>query len=65
MGTAKSASVTLDFDRETKNTRRFVENDAQGQPVEEPVIGTIYVPKATLDKIGGSDAKQIVVTVAL
>jgi hypothetical protein len=63
----KSISVSLNFDRETKNTRRYIEQDAQGEPVatEDAKIGTIYVPKATLAALGDAEAKSVTVAVSL
>lgn len=43
---ASKATVTLKKERETKNTVRFTEDH------ENPVLGTIYVPKTTLAVIG-------------
>lgn len=61
---ATSATASLKADGHvTKNTVRFVEQDAQGETVEreDAVIGTLYIPKATLTKIG--DPVDITVTV--
>lgn len=47
----------------TKNTVRFeevLENEFQ-----QPVIGSIYIPKATLGQIGYADGKRLVITVEL
>src|SRR5215469_7817231 len=51
--------VTMEFDRETLRTRRYTEN------TDEPLIGTLYVPKATLNKLGSPQAEKLTVTVAL
>lgn len=63
----KSISVSMNFDRETKNTRRYVEQDAQGQAVanEDAKVGTIYVPKATLTALGDADATSVTISVSL
>lgn len=42
--------VIMTLDKETKGTVRYGE---PGQ--EEPLIGTLYVPKITLKKMGGQD----------
>jgi hypothetical protein len=50
-----SITIQLEKERETKNTVRYAEAS------EEPKLGTLYVPKATLAEIG--DPKSIRVTV--
>jgi hypothetical protein len=52
---AKAVEVTLNAERETKNTVRFAE---QGDP-EDHAVGTIYVPKATLDRIGNPTSIRV------
>ena len=49
--------LTFNFERETKGTKRFQED------AEEPSIGTLYVRKAALAKLGYTDdTKPLVVT---
>ena len=64
MGNAASAvkqeTVTMKADRETKNTWRFTE---VGDP-DDHKIGTLYVPKDTLDAIGASDTINVTVEAA-
>lgn len=50
-------NVTLEQEKVTKNTIRYKENVAQGG---EPVVGVIYVPKATL---GAEPPKKLNVTI--
>lgn len=52
-------TVTMEFDRETKRTRRYAEQS------DDPVIGTLYVPKSTLaEALGDPEPRTITVTVA-
>lgn len=51
--------VVMEFDRETKRTRRYAETG------DEPLIGVLYVPKSTLKKLGEPEAQKLSVTVAL
>ena len=45
-----TVTVTLSEEKQTKNTVRFTEKLESEYDV--PVIGTLYVPKATLAKLG-------------
>ena len=67
MATTKkaNATVTVNFKPEkiTKNTVRFTE--VLENEFVAPEIGTIYVPKATLGKIGYAEGKTLVVTLAI
>lgn len=46
--------------RETKNTFRFEEVNNTG--TDTPMIGTLYIPKLTLNKLGWEDGSAIQVT---
>lgn len=48
-------TVYFTKEKETKNTIRFKEN------AEEPVIGTLYVPKQTLAEIKYKDGDTLIV----
>lgn len=54
--------VVLEFDRGTKRTRRYVEDAADPA---EALIGTLYVPKSTLRRLGEPEPQRLSVTVAL
>lgn len=56
------ANVTVSFtvEKVTKNTIRFTEKLTNEYAT--PIIGTIYVPKATLGQIGYTDGKELCVT---
>ena len=45
---ARGVSVPMTEDKETKNTIRFIE-DADGD--KEPLVGILYVPKATISEL--------------
>ena len=53
----ENITVTLKFDKDTKNARRFAEVPTPGQP---PLLGTIYLP---LWRVG--NIQEVTVTVAL
>ena len=53
--------VGFTMERETKNTVRFAEIIADEQGT--PKIGTIYIPKTTLDEMGWTEGQEI--TIAL
>jgi hypothetical protein len=55
---AQGLTVKMTVDKETPGTLRFKEDTAPG---ETAVIGTLYVPKASLKKIGVP--QKILVTV--
>lgn len=52
--------VKFEQEKETKGTWRFKE--AGIGPVDTPMIGTLYVPKATLKQIGWEPGKALVIT---
>lgn len=59
------ANVTVNFKPEkvTKNTVRFTE--VLESEYSAPIIGTIYVPKATLGQIGYAEGKTLVLTLTV
>ena len=59
---ATPKSLVLDFtmERETKGTWRYKEDEAEGGV--RPAIGTLYVTKAALAKLGGN-VKHLTVTI--
>ena len=57
-----NVTVTLEFEKATKNTIRFAE--VLASELDAPVIGTIYVPKATLKQIGWAEGKPLTVTIS-
>ena len=60
-----TATVTVNFSMEkaTKNTIRF--SEILKDELSAPVIGTIYVPKATLGNIGWKEGKLLSVSVSV
>lgn len=58
MGTVKELTATFVRERETKNTIRFAEEENQEGP---PIVGTIYIQKYALRRIG--DPEKIVLTI--
>ena len=52
--------VEFKFERETKNTVRFVEVT---EADTEPKLGIIYIPKNTLKELNWADGKNICVSV--
>ena len=48
---AKGIEVAFEFDRDTKNTRRFAE--VPESEFAEPLIGTLYVKKSALAEANG------------
>lgn len=56
MADKKEVKVKFAKEKDTKNTVRFTEVLAEGEP---PAIGTLYVPKYTLSKIGNPDTLVI------
>lgn len=59
----KSVSVKLVAAKVTKNTVRF-EEELESE-FAQPVIGTLYVPKATLGAIGYKEGANIALTVSI
>ena len=57
----KQVNVYLKKDRETKNTFRFEEVNNTG--TDTPVIGTMYIPKATLKDLDWSGDTVLQVTI--
>lgn len=57
--------VTVNFvpEKITKNTVRFAEK--LESEYAAPVVGTIYVPKATLGQVGYTDGKELVVSITV
>ncbi|MCC8047326.1 MAG: hypothetical protein LIP12_17870 [Clostridiales bacterium] len=53
-------NVTFETEKETRNTIRFTEVDRDALLM--PKIGTIYVPKATLDEVGWKSGMRLVVS---
>lgn len=51
--------ATFEMEKVTKNTIRFTEK--LDSITATPVIGTMYIPKTTLQAIGWSEGKQLVV----
>lgn len=54
-----TVTVVVEFDRETTNTRRYIE------VANEPLIGTLYVPKSTLKQLGDPAPEKLSVTLTL
>lgn len=54
-------TISMNMDKETKNTIRFTE--ILKSKDDEAKVGTIYVPKATLEAIGWKDGKALKLTV--
>lgn len=57
MTTKKEIEVTLEREKETKNTVRYKELGTS------PKVGVIYFPKATLDALGNPELLQVKVYV--
>jgi hypothetical protein len=57
---SEKVTVPMAVEKETPGTFRFKEDVREGQ---KAIIGTIYVPKATLDLLGFTSEKSIIVTV--
>jgi len=49
----RGVTVPMTEDKETKNTVRFIE-DANGD--KEPLVGILYVPKATINELSKNAA---------
>ena len=54
--------VFFELEKVTKNTIRFAE--VLNGPLDTPKVGTIYVPKTTLQQIGYAEGKQLKLTLA-
>ena len=62
MATKKNqVTVEMSVSKVTKNTVRFEE--VLESEFNAPEIGTIYVPKSTLSKLGYKDGMKLVLTV--
>ena len=59
----KNVTVNFIMEKATKNTIRFTE--VLESELAAPVIGTIYVPKATLGQIGWKEGKLLSVSVTV
>jgi hypothetical protein len=59
----KPVQVRFAEDKETTRTIRFQEK--LEDPMDTPVIGTLYVPKATLKVLGYKQGAALVVTLAV
>lgn len=57
-----SISVLLSEDKVTKRTLRFAEDVKED---EDKILGTIYVPKNTLEKIGYTKGDELEVTLSV
>lgn len=57
-----SISVLLTEDKVTKRTIRFLEDFNED---EDKILGTIYVPKKTLNKIGYQEGDELEVTLSV
>ena len=60
---SKNVNATFEPEKITKTTIRFAE--VTESEYSAPVIGTIYVPKATLGAIGYGDGKKLVMTLTV
>ena len=58
-----TVTVTMAEEKQTKNTVRFAEK--LESEYDAPVIGTLYVPKATLKQIGYKGEGEIVLEIAV
>lgn len=63
MSSSSKVSILFKADRATKNTVRFSEICAL--PTDSPVIGTMYVPKATLTAIGYKDTDTLSIDLSI
>lgn len=58
-----TVTVTMSEEKQTKNTVRFAEK--LESEYDAPVIGTLYVPKATLKQIGYAGNGEIVLEISV
>ena len=58
-----TVTVTMAEEKQTKNTVRFAEK--LESEYDAPVIGTLYVPKATLKQIGYKGEGEIILEIAV
>ena len=58
-----TVTVTMAEEKQTKNTVRFAEK--LESEYDAPVIGTLYVPKATLKQIGYAGNGEIVLEISV
>lgn len=56
-------SVTFKMEKATKNTIRFEE--VLESELSAPVIGSIYIPKATLGQLGWTEGKNLTLTIGV
>lgn len=59
----KTINVRFTKDKETKNTVRFTE--ATDTDTDEPKIGTIYIPKSTLNELNWDGRTVIEIELAV
>jgi len=63
-----AVTVAMDAERDTKNTRRFAEVEANGATATpdgaEYLLGTLYVPKSTLDLLGNPQSIEVTIKAA-
>ena len=62
MENTKTVTVNFEVEKITKNKIRFAEK--LENEYSAPVIGTLYIPKATLGQIGYTDGKTLCVSLA-
>jgi hypothetical protein len=60
---SKSVTAEMAFERDTKNTQRFIETPPDDN-AESVVLDTIYVPKATLALLGNPTAIRVTIEAA-
>lgn len=53
--------VTFEMEKATKNTIRFAE--VLESELAAPVIGNIYIPKATLGQLGWKEGQKITIDI--
>lgn len=51
-------SAVLEPEKETKNTFRFTEVAQEGEP---PVLGTLYIPKWVLSRLGHPETVKVTI----
>ena len=55
--------VIFEMEKDTKNTIRFKE--VVDGPLDTPKVGTLYIPKATLQGIGYDIGRQLIVEISV
>lgn len=56
-------SVVFEAEKDTKRTIRFKE--IVHGPLDEPVIGTVYIPKSTLKELGYEEGCKLSVDITV